>query len=221
MHDIGPTQLETEAFAGQPYEQAYEMDGHREQAEFGEAAGPLTEAQELELAAELLEVTGEEELEQFLGDLFQTVGRAAGRFVRSDTGRALGGILKDAAKQALPIVGRGVGQWISPGQGGDIGARAGAAAGTLLGLELEGLSHEDREWEAARQFVRFATAAAQRACQAPAGMPPAMAARSAAASAARVHAPGLLTRLRGRSGTHWPRSGRWFRRGRTIVLHAG
>jgi hypothetical protein len=213
MHDIGPTQLES--------------DGPHEYSEFGEfgefagsseASGELTEAQEIGLATELLEATSEQELEQFLGSLFDAVGQATGRFVRSDTGQALGGILRDAAKQALPVVGRAVGSRISP-SAGDAGAQLATAAGNIFGLETEGLSSEDREWEMARQFVKFAGAAARNAALTPRGADPLSAARRAAATAARLHAPGLLPRLQGRSGQLWPRAGRWVRRGRTIELY--
>ena len=43
---------------------------------------------------------------------------------------------------------------------GDFGARAGSAVGSLLGLELEGLSAEDREFEVARQVGRYVASAA-------------------------------------------------------------
>ena len=185
-----------------------------------ELESPLTEMQEMELASELLELTGEQDFEQFLSDVFSAVGQAAGNFIRSDTGQALGGILKDslstAAKQALPVVGRAIGD--VAGGYGDIGAQAGSAVGSLLGLELEGLSAEDREFETARQLVRFAGSAASQAAAAPRNVPPAGAAQTAARRAARIYAPGLLPRLQGRSTRLWPRSGRWVRRGRTIVL---
>src|SRR5262249_62092332 len=110
-----------------------------------ELESPLTEMQEMELASELLEVTGEQELEQFLSDVFSAAGQAAGNFMRSDTGQALGGILKDslssAVKQALPVVGRAIGD--AAGGDGDIGAQAGSAGGSLLRLEAEGLSPHD------------------------------------------------------------------------------
>jgi hypothetical protein len=227
MHDIGRTQLE---FGGHgefgelsEFGELGELGefGETEFGEFGETETPLSEMQEIELASELLEITSEEELEQFLGGLIGTVGNAIGRFARSDTGQALGGILKSAAKQALPVVGQAVGQWVSPDRGGEWGARAGRAAGDLLGLELEGLSQEDREFETARQFVRFATTAARQALLAPPTVPGQAAATAGAASAARIYAPGLLPRLPGRSGKLWPRSGRWMRRGRSIVLYGG
>jgi hypothetical protein len=209
MHDIGQTSLETET----EFEGDLEAEGGGEVGE-----GFLSDEQEMELTSELLEVTGEQELEQFLSNLISTVGSAVGQFARSDTGRALGGVLKDAARQALPIVGRAVGQWASPTRGGDIGADLATQAGRALGLELEGLSAEDAEFEAARQFVRFATEAARNACLGQSYGPPEQVARTAAVQAAQVHAPGLAPRLQGRSGSRWPRSGRWIRRGQTIVL---
>jgi hypothetical protein len=90
-----------------------------------------------------------------------------------------------------------------------------------MGLELEGLSPEDKEYEVARQFVRFASAAARNACLSRSANNPVGAARTAALMAARTHAPGLAPRLQGRSSLLWPRSGRWMRRGKTIVLFGG
>ena len=190
----------------------------------GEAGGrPADEVEEIALASQLLEVTSDRELEQFLGNLLGRVGAVAGRVLRSDTGRALQGILGQAARQALPLVGRGVGDWIAPGRGGDVGARLATQAGRFLGLELEGLSPEDREFETAREFVRVALDAAVRAASAPAAVAPVAAARSAAAAAAASHAPGLLGSLQDPQPApgRRRRSGRWHRRGRTIVIDLG
>ena len=212
----------------------YESESGEYEIEFGEyedgtptgsqtarLESPLSEMQEMELASELLEVTGEQDLEQFLSDVFSSIGQAAGNLMRSDTGQALGGILKDslssAAQQALPVVGRAIGD--VAGGYGDLGAQAGSAVGSLLGLELEGLSAEDREFEAARQLVRYVGSAASQAAAAPRNAPPAAVAATAARRAAQIYAPGLLPRLQGRSTRLWPRGGRWVRRGRTIVLY--
>jgi len=211
MHDIGPPRLETESF---------EADGQwRIREPRAEWESPFTEIQEMGLASALLEVTNESELDRFLGNVFRTIESVTGRFARSDAGRALGGILKGAARQALPLVGGAVGQWISPARGAPSGADIGRVAGQIFGLETEGLSAEDQEFELARQFVRFAGAAIRGVGQAAPSTPPAEAARAAAAAAARVYAPGFLPRLRGRSGMLWPRSGRWVRRGRMIILY--
>src|SRR5262249_19208975 len=208
MHDLDRTQLE----AAEGYEfgsvRSEELglgdSGELQEAgRFDEYAGeatehqsPLGEQHEMELAAELLEVSSEEELEQFLGNVFGSVQRAVGRAVRSDTGRALGGLLKDSLKdltrKALPLVGRSVGQWVSPERGGHPGASLASAAGALLGLELEGLSGEDREFEVARQLVRFTSSAVQQAALAPRTVPGPVAARTAVQRAARTYAPGLL-----------------------------
>ena len=181
--------------------------------------GESQELQEVELASELLEVTSEAELDRFLGDLIKRAAGAAGNFARSPTGKALGGILKRTASKALPVVGRAVGSWVRPNGGGEAGARVAKAAGTLFGLELEGLSAEDREFEMARGFVRFATDAARKAATAPPGAPPAAVAKAAATSAARQHAPGLLASGAAAGGQPGRASGgRWKRHGRAIVI---
>ena len=205
MHDLDRTLLETESSAAFPY------PGELGSSEF---EGLLSPAQETEFASRLLEVSNDRELEQFLGDVLKTVGR----FASSDTGRAVGGLLKSAVKQVLPAAGRAVGSWVSPG-GGDLGSQLATQAGQLLGLELEGLSEEDREFEASRQLVRLASSAAEQASHAPHNADPAAVARQAVTTAARQYAPGLLRRLPGRSGQVWPRSGRWVRNGQTITLY--
>jgi hypothetical protein len=131
MHDIDRTQLEF-----QPYAPTAPAFSETLSEEVGTLESPLTEAQEIELASEFLEISTEQELEQFLGNLVKTVGSAVGRFASSDTGRALSGILKGAARQALPVVGRAAGQWIQPDGGGAIGANIASQAGRLFGLEL-------------------------------------------------------------------------------------
>ena len=177
------------------YESFEAFGGPAQESEvYGEQSGeaPFNETQEMALAAELLSVSNEHELEQFLGGLIKSAGRAVGSFVRSPVGQALGGVLKDAARQALPIVGGAIGSAVGGSSGGDIGRQLASTAGRVFGLELEGLSGEDQEFEVARRFVRFAGAAAGRAAVAPRSMPPRQAARAAAVGAARRFAPGLL-----------------------------
>jgi hypothetical protein len=223
------------------------------------ASNLLSEADEMGLAVELLSVTSEAELDQFLGKLIQGVGK----FVKSPVGRALGGIFKTVATKALPIVGN----LIAPGIGGVAGhliasglkghrrhrgaphpgrlrdphhalnephhapherdhdvrdsradARDDDRASEMFGLELEGLSTEDRHFEVARHFVRFAIAATQELSSAAPAASPRATAIEAATSAAREHAPGLLEELA--SETEAPRTdrGQWVRRGHSIVL---
>jgi uncharacterized protein (DUF697 family) len=181
----------------------------------------FNEGQEMELAAELLEVANEQELEQFLGDFIKKAGKAIGGIVKSPIGQAIGGVLKSAAKVALPMAGGALGTLVGGPLGTSIGSSLGSMAGQALGLELEGLSQEDREFEAARQFVRFAGETVKNAMQAPTDVNPMTAARSAAAEAAREHAPGLMDpRFNQAEHHHHHRHhGHWVRHGDKIVLH--
>ena len=71
----------------------------------GSASGVFNEQDEMELAAELLDVSNEQELDQFLGDLIRKAGSAIGSVVNSPIGKAVGGALKAAAGKVLPIAG--------------------------------------------------------------------------------------------------------------------
>jgi hypothetical protein len=135
----------------------------------------------------------------------------------------LGGILKDAAKKALPVIGGSVGGYFGGSRGADIGGRIGSAAGSLMGLEFEGTGREGLEFETARQFVRFGGAATVGAARSQAGAGPDLAAKQAAVASARKYLPALMGGYsptqdirQAYSGT--ARSGRWYRRGRKIVL---
>jgi hypothetical protein len=207
MHDLDRTQLEH----SQEFESASEAALGHAIGEFEHTSGESEAATELELAAHLLEIHSEEELEQFLGDVLSGAVQGARALAATPTGQALTGILKDAAKQALPVVGGAIGKAISPGSGQAWGERAGRAAGDLLGLELEGLSHEDREFEVAKRVVQMgreswgnlakshAAGHVPASTARPAGMHPATAATHPAGVAARAHANGLTpTQLRGR-----------------------
>ncbi len=178
----------------------------------------LNEALEMELAAELLEVRDEYELDQFLGKLIKSAARGIGKAVQSPTFRALGGVLKGIAKKALPIAGGALGTFVGGPLGGTIGSKLASMAGSALGLELEGLSQEDREFEAARQFVRFAGDAVRNTTSS-GNADPVSAARAATAMAARRYAPGLLNGARNQVPfEHRRSSGRWIRRGGNIVI---
>jgi uncharacterized protein (DUF697 family) len=233
MHDIDRTLMEYEsgtngyegeheAEFGDEYE--YEFEGEYEAYEEPEV---FDEEEEMDLAAELLSVTDDEELEQFLGSLVKKVGRKARKFVKSGTGRALGGLLKGVAKKALPIIGGAAGTALGGPVGGAIGGKLAATASRLFEMELEGLSPEDQEFEVAKRVVRLAGSAAKKAALAPSNMPPKAAAKAAVIAAAKRYAPGLLrevasptdspaTSIADTSGAG--RSGRWVRRGSKIIL---
>ena len=199
----------------------FEYEGEMEITGDGETESPFDEVEEMELAATLLEVTDEAELDQFIGNLLKRAGRAAGSFVRSSTGRALGGILRGAARKALPIVGGAIGSAVGGSAGGSMGSRIASDAGRLFGLELEGLSPEDQEYEVARQYVRFAGAAAKKAAHTPPSVQPQEAAKAAAMAAAKQYAPGMIRGTAASSPVGaggQSRTGRWIRRGRNIII---
>jgi uncharacterized protein (DUF697 family) len=212
MHDIDRIQSreqETFEFGAETEQENFEF-----QAEQGEV---FNENELNELAAELLSVSNEQELNQFLGSLIKKAGKAVGSFVKSPIGQQLGGILKGVAQKALPIAGAALGNMVVPGIGGAIGGGLASMAGKAFGLELEGLSQEDREWEVAKQFVRLAGDATKSAITSPHANP-AQAASQAISQAAAKFAPGLLGPA-ATSGLGGMQSGRWVRRGTKIVLY--
>lgn len=215
MHDIDRTQMEYE----------------NEQFEFAEnewspeAGGAFSEAEEMELASELLSVSNEGELDRFLGDLVSRATKAVGSFARSPIGQAVGGVLKGVAKKALPMAGTAIGTYFGGPLGAKIGSGLANAASNALGLEAE-MAGEDRELEGAKQFVRLAAQTAAQAAAAPPGADPRAVAQQAAVAAAKQLAPGLLsaaTAAAAPSAAAAARpgaatSGRWVRRGNRIVV---
>lgn len=160
---------------------------------FGETGGGvLSPSQEMELASEFMDVENEEELEQFLGDLIGHIGHTLGKIVKSPVGQAVGGVLKQVAKTALPIAGGALGGFVGGPIGAMIGSNLASMAGGALGLELEGLSAEDREFEASRQFIRFAGQTIANALESGEYGNPEAVAHRAAVESARVYAPGLM-----------------------------
>jgi hypothetical protein len=201
--------------------------------------GGQGEVLEMELASELLEVTNEAELEQFLGDLWNRAKSVYGT-VAPAASQALGQLARRGARAALPAIGAAAGKaagryfapdWLDP-YAGPAGTAAGRWAGTkladVLGLELEGVSQEDREFEGAKALVRWLMDAYRRAAVAPPTAPPAAVAKSAAVAAAQRTVPGLapvIARMPvtagpggGLAGAAGGQSGRWVRRGNSVVL---
>jgi uncharacterized protein (DUF697 family) len=180
-----------------------------------EAESVLGAELETELATELLEISSEEELEDFLGNLVKGVTKRVGGFMKSSAGKALGRVLKNVAKKALPIAGSALGSFIAPGVGTAIGGKLGSMASNLFEVELEGMEAEEAEFEVARRYVRFAADAAKNAALAPENVPPWALVNAAVAESARQHAPGLVGH---RGSGQRAASGRWYRRGRRIVV---
>lgn len=235
MHNIDrmglQTSWETGEYEGEyedEYSDEYEYSDEGEYDEFeylsdefevsGEYESPFDEAEEMELAAELLEITDEDELDQFLGKLIRRAGRKIRKAIKSPVGRMLGGALKGVAKKFLPVAGSALGNMVVPGLGGVVGGRVASMAGKAFGLELEGMSPEDQEFEVARRFVRLAGDASVKAASAPTGVPSSAAVKDALRKAAQTHAPGLVSG--GKNGARGNGNrGTWTRQGRTIVIH--
>lgn len=222
MHDIDRTRAEFEwdiAPSLDEFEATMDSVG---EFEYGyELESPLDEADVMELAAELLEVTNDTELEYFLGNLFKKVASTVGKVMKSPIGKAIGGVLKGVAKKALPLAGGALGSMILPGVGTAVGSSLGSMAGNMFGLELEGLSGEDQEFEVAKRFVQFASEAAKQASTAPTNAAPQQVAQQALTVAAQKYAPGLLNPgavATGPGSNRSGRSGRWIRRGNHIIL---
>jgi hypothetical protein len=230
MHDIDRVRLETEfeseGFETSPFQSESLAFGEAEATLYGEAGGVFSETQEMELASEMLEIMSEAELDHFLGNLIRSAGSAVGSLIRSPAGQAIGGILKGAAKKALPALGSAIGGQFGGASGAQLGRQAASAAGRLFGLELEGLSGEDQEFELARRYVRFAGEAVKNLALNPAAADPRAAAQAAIVQAAQALAPGLLQP----AASHAPpapgpapmpagNSGRWMRRGNKIILY--
>lgn len=229
MHDLDRTldasEFEMDGYEMGEFEDEFEdeyEDEYEDEFEFSgdyEFEGVFDEGEEMELAAELLSISDEYEMEQFIGSLIKKAGRKIRKFAKSSTGKALGGMLKKLAKKALPIAGRAAGTFFGGPVGGAIGGKLASAAGKAFGLELEGLSPEDQEFEVAKRFVRFAGEAAKKAAMAPRSAPAQKVAAVAVKAAAKKHAPGLLRPgALGRPTSGRKPGGRWIRRGRKIIL---
>ncbi len=207
---------------GRQYELGHEQEfGNETNYEFGHETetsyeSPFNAEQESELAGELLAVSNEQELNHFIGKLIKKAVPAVKGFLQSAAGQKLGGFIKGAARKLLPIAGKVVGGAFGGPIGSKIGGFLGNAASNLFELELEGLSNEDREYEIARAYIRFAGSAANSAARHPQWqINPGFAARRAMYAAARRYAPGYFSP----AGSFNNDSGTWFRQGNRIIIN--
>jgi len=223
-------QYEGENFESENYE--YESFGNEFEAlfegnfEMMEMESTLNEGEIMELTHELLSVSNEMELDRFLGKLVRKVGGAVRNFAKSSAGKAIGGALKTVARKALPIAGKALGTFVGGPIGGAIGGKLAGMAGKAFGLELEGLSAEDREFEVGQAFVRFAADTTRRAANlmnTRPNMGAAQIARTALTNSARHYAPGLFRNQGAPSSARGgcacrKRSGTWRMEGGRIIL---
>jgi len=234
MHDIDTTRLETEPLAetGESYESFEELDTETEMSD------ELSEVEELELATDLLSVSNEAEMDQFIGKLFKKAWKGIKK-VGSTIGKVakpFAGVLKGIAKKALPFVGGALGSFIPiPGVGTAVGSALGTAVSKALELELEGMEPEDREFEMARRFVRLAHHAARNVARTDPRANPRTAilaaikaamqkqrAQGAPAKDAQDSEPAgefeFSPQLPTAASTRRSQSGRWVRQGNQIIL---
>ncbi len=204
------------ARCGAKTESGFEAEPFRYEAESAyetEGEYPMSEAEEVELAMELMSVSSEAELDQFLGKFLKKAWQGVKKVAKP-----FAGALKGLAKKALPFVGGALGSLIPiPGVGTAVGSALGGALSKALELETQGLELEDQEFEMARRFVRIASTAVQNVASAPEGMSDEAVVNEALTSATRQHVPGLKYG----SGTGAPGGsiqGKWLRRGRHILV---
>lgn len=152
---------------------------------------PFSEKEETELTLELLAVSSEAEMDQFLGKVFRKVWKGVKK-VGSAVVKPLGSALKGVAKAALPFVGGALGSFIPiPGVGTMIGKMAGSALASTLEAEMEtelaGAGRDEQEFGMALRFVRVAGSAARRAARAAPAQAPDDVVRSALEGAMNAH----------------------------------
>ena len=158
-----------------------------------------TRVLEMELAQELLEITNEAELEEFLGELVRRVARGASTFMRSGVGKAVGGVLRNVAKTALPMVGSALGSLVAPGsapRSAASSARWPSKPARGRGARVDGRGGGGARGRAPLRALGGRDRAQRHACAA--RRPPRLVARSAAVASARRYAPGAAPAPYGR-----------------------
>jgi len=172
----------------------------------GETGEVLKEADVDELASRLLEVRNEAEFDQLLGGMLSHAAQQVGGKLSAPLGRAVGGLLKSLAKQALPPAGTALGG-VAPQQA------------NMLGMELEGLGEVEAQFECAKRFVRLAGETVRNAVESSHLGIPAHVAEAALTTAAKVYAPALPISAASPPAPQRPRrTGRWARAGDRILV---
>ena len=186
---------------------------------------PFSEEDEMELAADLLSISNEMEYEEFIKKLWKKAKRGARKLWRRYK-NPIKGALKKLARKGLSWGGRALGTYFGGPAGGALGSKAGNWAAKAFGLELEGLSPEDQEFEVARRLVRLTGDTINNVGKMPPSVPKNVAVKKAMKKAAAKHAPGLLKRRRFASSRRIRRGSRplnkfrgtWIRHGNRIIL---
>jgi hypothetical protein len=192
----------------------YEMEA---EGEVTDPEGSFNEITEMELASELLSISNERELDYFFDGLFKKAVGWGAKLLRSPSGKVLKKLLRKVLKKGLPVLGATAGTAIGGPLGAQVGGAVGDKASALFELELEGLSNEDKEFEIAKVFVRFAGNLAKEANDHMTGNAQ-QDARYALIEAAKRYAPGLIVNKNGFQNKRMQSSGSWYRRGNKIII---
>lgn len=172
---------------------------------------------EVDLASELLSLSTDSELDQFLGGFIKKVAGAAGKVLSGPAGSLLTGGLKNLARRVLPMAGGALGNLIMPGVGGAIGSKLAGMAGSALGLEVGSMSADEMQEEVAKRLLRTARQSAEQTIrELQGGADPQTAVTNALATAVRRNLPGVVGESASATGRR--QSGRWVRRGNSIIL---
>ena len=139
-HEMGH---ETSGAFGQEY-------GHEMSGEYGHEMNNEEEQFLGSLVSGLFEVSNEQELNMFLGDLMRKATGAASALVTSPAGQSVGRYLVDLGKNTLPQLG---GQY-----GGQAGAALGGRAGAALGGRLGPLGARAGQWAGSKAGDYLGTA---------------------------------------------------------------
>ena len=195
------------------YDPAYAAEFEYDEFEFESV---FDEAEEMELAAELLAVSNEAELDQFLGKVFRKVTRAVKKVPFKHVGRTLFKRFRPILRRTVPLLGRAAGTYFGGPMGGQIGSMAASRLGRRFGLELEGLSPEDQEFEVSRRVVRLMGSAVANAAKAPPTAHPDTVAKNAIKKAIQTTAPNMPAHRPSRvtptpCGSIPRQTGRWYR----------
>lgn len=182
------------------------------------------EEDELGLATELMDVSDDEELDEFLGSLIKKVGGAAKRIfrrgrkvTRSPLVRKQWKAHQKRKKMLLPIFKKIFGNYFGGG-GGSMGS-------SFFEVNLDGLSPDEQRYEVAKKSTKFMSAALKHLPKNP-NIPAKVAVKRALKKAASSHMPQLLRSARKkqrrklRRWTKQGRAGRWMRSrdGKRIIL---
>lgn len=197
-------------------------EGYPEESEW-DTGDVLSEGEAIDLAQELMNVTTEADLEEFLGGLFKKIKRgirAVGKAAMPIAGNFLKRHGASLLKRALPLVGSAVGS-IVPGAGTLAGGALGGALSQLMPGEMSYENDYEAKLDLSKRLVQTVANAAVQTAKDPSAAYDASAAakRALAAQVQATLPPAVRQALRaGGRRLRRPSSGRWIRQGNQIII---